>query len=110
MRFRWILLALPVLALTGCMMGPNYKRPDVPMPGQYRGAAGASIPPSASSLADTKSADLFDDEALKKLLATAVGQNFDLKIAAGASIPPSASSLADTKSADLFDDEALKKL
>ena len=32
-----LLLALPLL-LAGCRLGPNYKRPAVPVPGTYRGS------------------------------------------------------------------------
>jgi multidrug efflux system outer membrane protein len=67
------------VALAGCTLGPNYKRPSVPVPADYRGAA---APPGAASLAETKWSDLFQDEVLKKLIASALGQNLDLAIAA----------------------------
>lgn len=75
-RFSWL---LPVLLAAGCAVGPNYKRPSVPAPPQYRGA-----PPGASpaSLADTKWPDLFQDDALKRLIAAALEHNFDLSMAA----------------------------
>jgi NodT family efflux transporter outer membrane factor (OMF) lipoprotein len=62
----------------GCAVGPNYKRPDIATPPQFRGAA-----PSASpvSLADTKWSDLFKDEQLTELVKTALTQNYDLRIA-----------------------------
>ena len=40
------LLALMLFA-TGCTVGPNYKRPTIDIPGQYRGAA-----PSAEATVD----------------------------------------------------------
>jgi NodT family efflux transporter outer membrane factor (OMF) lipoprotein len=72
-----VLAALAMLA--GCAVGPNYTRPAVPAPTQFRGADGAG---DAKSLADTKWFDLFHDDALKQLVETALRQNFDLKIAA----------------------------
>ncbi|HUK17027.1 MAG TPA: efflux transporter outer membrane subunit [Bryobacteraceae bacterium] len=70
---------LPMLLLAGCAVGPNYKRPDVPVPDAYRGQAAAA---PAASLADMKWPDLFRDEALKKLIADALQQNLDLALAA----------------------------
>ena len=72
-------LLLPTLLLAGCMVGPNYKRPVVPVPDQYRGVSSGA---SASSLADTKWTDLFQDDVLKQDFATALQHNFDLGIAA----------------------------
>jgi multidrug efflux system outer membrane protein len=66
------------LLLAGCKMGPNYTRPNVPLPDQYRGAPKAD---SNASIADTKWADLFHDESLNHLISTALDHNFDLGIA-----------------------------
>lgn len=66
------------LALCGCAVGPNYRRPQIPLPDQFRGAPSAG----AVSLADTKWQDLFDDPALKQIVATSLEKNFDLRIAA----------------------------
>jgi len=78
MRYRCGCL-LPLALLAGCTLGPNYKRPSVPVPGQYRGTP---APPSAASLADTKWPDLFQDDALKQLMAAALEHNLDLALAA----------------------------
>ncbi len=64
--------------MTGCAMGPNYKRPDLAVPANFRGAGQAS---TSVSMADTKWVDLFQDEALKQLVTTALQDNFDLRIA-----------------------------
>ena len=69
-------LLVPVLLLAGCAVGPNYKRPAVTLPDQYRGAAA-----DPASLADKKWSDLFHDDALRQLVGTALQQNFDLGIA-----------------------------
>jgi NodT family efflux transporter outer membrane factor (OMF) lipoprotein len=72
-------LPIPLLLLAGCTMGPNFKRPAVPVPGEYRGAPAQG---AAASLADTKWADLFQDDTLKQLIATALEHNLDLAMAA----------------------------
>jgi NodT family efflux transporter outer membrane factor (OMF) lipoprotein len=70
---------IPIVLLAGCRLGPNYKRPAVPVPPSYRGT---SAPPSAASLADTKWPDLIHDDTLKQLIATALEHNLDLAMAA----------------------------
>ena len=75
-------LALPVLAaafLSSCEVGPNYSRPSVPAPPQFRGGQSAS---QSKSLADTKWFDLFKDDALTNLVNDAIQNNLDLQIAA----------------------------
>ena len=64
--------------VTGCAVGPNYQRPTVTTPAAFRGAEQV---PTAVSLADTKWPDVFQDEALKQLVTTALQDNFDLRIA-----------------------------
>jgi outer membrane protein TolC len=71
-----LLALLFALLLAGCAVGPNYKRPAVAVPDQYRSAAA-----DAASLADKKWSDLFQDDALRQLVATALEHNFDLGIA-----------------------------
>lgn len=74
-----LVLSLALLLLsTGCAVGPNYKRPDVPVPDTYRGASASS----SGSLADTNWANLFPDETLAGLIGEALRNNFDLAIAA----------------------------
>ena len=70
------LAVLSALLLAGCAVGPNYKRPAVAVPDQYRGAAA-----DAASLADKKWSELFEDVALRQLVAEALQHNFDLGIA-----------------------------
>jgi efflux transporter, outer membrane factor (OMF) lipoprotein, NodT family len=62
----------------GLRRGPNYKRPEIATPPQFRGAAASD---SAVSLADTKWPDLFQDQQLTELVKTALAQNYDLRIA-----------------------------
>ena len=78
MRIRLLILLIPAL-LAGCTLGPNYRKPAVALPGEFRGA-----PPDASdaSIANRKWSGLFHDETLSDLIATALKQNFDVGIAA----------------------------
>src|SRR6267154_1014325 len=72
-----------VLSMTGCVVGPNYKRPMVNAPGTYRGLTeteGASVTPA--SLADQKWWEVFQDQQLQQLIRTALQQNYDVRIAA----------------------------
>lgn len=71
------------LFLSGCTVGPNYKRPNTDAPAAYRGltaeeAAGAST----QSLGDRKWWEVFQDEQLQKMIRAALQQNFDARIAA----------------------------
>jgi len=61
------------------LVGPNYKRPDVPAPPQFRGG---ESPAAQASLGDTKWFDLFQDDALRSLIKEAVQANYDIRIAA----------------------------
>lgn len=72
------------LAITGCTVGPNYKRPTLDLPGGFRSLApeSTSNAGSAESLADSKWDKVFTDEQLQKLIRTALQQNYDLRLAA----------------------------
>src|SRR5580693_10570846 len=62
----------------GCTVGPNYKRPVVPVPANFR--APERLPPcQASSLADLKWFEVFKDDKLQDLIRTALKQNYDLR-------------------------------
>lgn len=65
------------LLLAGCTVGPNYKRPSVAVPDQYRGGAGSA----AASLADARWPETFPDDTLQRLISTALEHNFDLALA-----------------------------
>ena len=75
---RWIPFVLLVLALVGCAVGPNYKRPDVTVPQQFRGVSAAE----AASLADQPWWEIFGDETLKSLIDEALHNNYDVRSAA----------------------------
>ena len=77
---KYALVAIAAVMLAGCAVGPNYKRPALTLPEQFRGDA--SQTPADVSIADTKWPDLFHEPVLRKLVETALQENFDLRIAA----------------------------
>ena len=77
----WI-VAIALLMLTGCAVGPNYKRPPVTVPGTYRGLAADSDPQATASLGDEKWWTVYQDEQLQALIREALAQNYDMRIAA----------------------------
>jgi len=78
-----IAFSLVMLLLSGCTVGPNYKRPSVDVPGTYRGAVPQEAQqPAAESLGDQKWWEVFQDKRLQDLVHTALQQNYDVRIAA----------------------------
>ena len=69
---------LTAVALSGCVVGPNYRRPDVAAPTQFRSQIG---PAEASSIADLPWWQVFNDKALQTLITQALAHNYDLKAA-----------------------------
>src|SRR5579871_3532143 len=77
MRLRTI-LPLIAFGLAGCTVGPNYQRPTVPVPQNFR--APEPLPaPQAASLADLKWFEVFNDPELQKLMRAALEHNYDLR-------------------------------
>ena len=92
-------LLLGIAGLTGCAVGPHYKRPTVDVPGTYRGSTPAvpapadakdqqvnakqvDTEPSSQSLGDAKWWEVFQDPQLQSLIRTALKNNYDVRIAA----------------------------
>ena len=76
---RLIALCLVMLLLSGCAVGPNYKRPSVNVPGTYRGVTPEeAAQPAAESLANQKWWEVFQDKQLQDLIHTALQQNYDV--------------------------------
>jgi outer membrane protein, multidrug efflux system len=73
-----LLLSFVPLLLPGCAVGPNYQRPKVNVPADYRDAEKAA---QQASIADLPWWEVFKDEQLKNLIQTALANNYDLKIA-----------------------------
>ena len=69
---------LPVLlGLSGCLLGPDYVRPTIDTPATYRFNAG-----EATEVANTVWWEQFQDPVLNDLIAVALAENKDVKIAA----------------------------
>src|ERR1700684_4615142 len=67
--------------MTGCLMGPKYKRPAVNVPQQYRAPAPQQTA-AASSLGNEEWWQVYQDPVLTQLIHTAIAQNYDVRIAA----------------------------
>jgi NodT family efflux transporter outer membrane factor (OMF) lipoprotein len=67
--------------LTGCAIGPNYKRPVVQAPTQYRQPVPVTGPAEKASISDLAWANLFQDEVITRLVKTALVQSNDLEAA-----------------------------
>jgi multidrug efflux system outer membrane protein len=78
---RPLLLALTLGLLAACTLGPDYKRPEVPLPSLYRGLD-PTAPGGPGSLADQAWWTIFQDETLQALIRIALEQNYDLRVAA----------------------------
>lgn len=66
------------LLLSGCVVGPEYKRPVVTSPPVSRGQAAAE----SASLADLPWWEVFRNETLRELVKIAIANNNDLRVAA----------------------------
>jgi len=68
--------------VTGCKVGPNYKRPTVQTPTEYRELKdGPQVQPQVASYADLPWWQVFQDPTLQELIRTALKQNYDLQLA-----------------------------
>ena len=77
-----LLVFLCVAALSGCMVGPNFQRPQPQVPGDWVGPTPAvplEATPSEKALANWWT--VFGDQTLSTLVETAVSTNLDLKLA-----------------------------
>ncbi|HEV3424246.1 MAG TPA: TolC family protein, partial [Paraburkholderia sp.] len=73
-----VLMSMPVLlGLGGCLLGPNYVRPTVETPATYRFTA-----TETAEVANTAWWEQFQDPVLNDLIAEALANNKDVKIAA----------------------------
>jgi outer membrane protein, multidrug efflux system len=79
MRKLLVVLTCTCQFITGCAIGPNYLRPEVPLPETHRGQVGV---PEAASLADLPWWEVFQDQVLQGLITEALANNYDLRTAA----------------------------
>lgn len=90
---KFLVVTAALLSIVGCRVGPNYKRPAVPTPPEYRGVEDAkttgsavqAIPSSAVQpipIGDQKWWEIFADPQLQELIRKGLKQNFDVRVAA----------------------------
>src|ERR1700760_3207147 len=80
MKSRGLSAVLLLLALAGCKVGPDYKRPVVDVPDQYRGLAPAL--PAGAAFGEMKWEAVFSVKALQSFIKEALTNNYDIRIAA----------------------------
>jgi multidrug efflux system outer membrane protein len=79
---RLVFLLAGALLLSGCMLAPKYDRAPGAVPPEYRFQAAQAQPqPNLASLADLSWWEIFDDPALQGLIRTALGNNYDVRLA-----------------------------
>ena len=77
-----IVAVLICACLTGCKVGPNYRRPAVQVPGSFRDLSrDQQAQAQAASYADLPWWQVFQDPQLQELIRTALKQNYDLQLA-----------------------------
>src|ERR1700677_1551986 len=82
MRARVLTTAILLIPLYGCKVGPNYKRPVLSTPDQYRGLAPDLGDQSGAPFAEMKWQTVFQDKTLQELINEALTNNYNIRIAA----------------------------
>jgi multidrug efflux system outer membrane protein len=77
-RLACLLTVAASMAFAGCTVGPNYERPKLPAPPEYRFADANA---QAQSLADAPWFQVFEDQTLQALIRDAIANNLDLRVA-----------------------------
>jgi multidrug efflux system outer membrane protein len=81
MRKKLLIAVVMVSAFAGNVAAQKkYQQPPVTPPAEFRGAE-TSSPADANSIGDLKWFEVFQDEALQKLVRRAMDQNYDLRLA-----------------------------
>jgi len=73
------ILSLGSLGLSGCTVGPRYQRPALTIPAEHRGQV---TPADAASFADQAWWEVFHDSVLQDLIAEALKNSSDVRLAA----------------------------
>ncbi len=77
---RWFAIVIGVLFLTGCVVGPEYRKPDIDMPLTYLSRSAVAEDPAKGNYEDlAKWWTHLDDPILVRLIDAAVVNNFDIK-------------------------------
>ena len=80
-----LLIGILAMAIAGCEVGPAYKRPATAAPQSFRGALAPDINEAGkpqASIAEQDWQSIFTDPVLQQLIAEALKNNLDLKVAA----------------------------
>jgi len=80
-----MIIAIVLLAMSGCTMAPSYTRPEAPVPANWPiGPAykESESKPMDKNVSDIKWQDFFINEQIRKIIALALDNNRDLRIAA----------------------------
>jgi len=75
-------VVLLLLSLGGCKVGPNYKRPTVTVPTEYRGATPPTAGQQGQPFGEMQWESVFQDQALQGLIKEALTNNYDIRFAA----------------------------
>jgi outer membrane protein, multidrug efflux system len=75
-------LAILTLLTAGCTVGPNYRRPSVPVPPTFRDLGPLKGAEQTASFADLPWWEIFKDPILQSLIRTALEKNYDVRFAA----------------------------
>ena len=73
-----LLSVLVAASVAGCVVGPDYKRPEITPVKEFRSQVGSS---EATSIADLPWWQVFNDKVLQGLITQALAGNYDLKVA-----------------------------
>ena len=72
---RFFAVVTMAVFLSGCAVGPDYRRPSAITPAVFRGASTTD----AQSIGELKWFEVFKDEQLQELIRTALARNYDLR-------------------------------
>lgn len=82
---RGAIIAIVLLAISGCTMAPGYTRPDAPVPADWPSGPAYkdnAVKSADKAVADIKWQEFFINEQLQKLIALALENNRDLRLSA----------------------------
>ncbi len=74
-KYLILIISLVPAFLTGCMVGPDFKRPEMDLPDKFRFSEGKS-----AEIVNLRWWELFDDPVLYALVTTALNENKDIRI------------------------------
>jgi multidrug efflux system outer membrane protein len=75
---RRFVLTVFAFALSGCVLGPDYQRPQTPLPTDYSDGTAANAAPGSATGIGADWWKLYDDPILDDLVATALSENLDV--------------------------------